>query len=252
MRRPIIAGNWKMYKKSSEAVELVRQLRNLVSLVRDVDVVVAPPMTALAAVHRTLEDSRIHLAAQDVHPEAEGAFTGNVSVGMIVDAGCSHVIVGHSERREYHQETDALIHKKAAAALAGGLTPIVCVGERLAEREANRTLEVIRTQVEGVLAGFAPAQIPSLVLAYEPVWAIGTGRTASPAQAQEVHAAIRGIVRERFGAEAADALRIQYGGSVKPDNIDDLMAQPDIDGALVGGASLKAESFARIVKFQKP
>jgi len=251
MRRPLMAGNWKMYRTTHEAVELVRTLRNLVSLVRDVDVIVAPPFTALPAVAKALDESRIGLAAQDVHPAAEGAYTGNVSAAMLKDVGCTSVIVGHSERREYHGETDALIHDKAKAALGAGLLPIVCVGEKLEVRQANRTMDLIRTQIEGVLAGFGQDEVSRLVIAYEPVWAIGTGQTATPAQAQEVHLFIRRLVSERFGADTAAELRILYGGSVKPDNIDSLMREPDVDGALVGGASLKADSFARIVKFQR-
>ncbi len=251
MRRPLIAGNWKMYKTASQATELIRALRNAVATVRDVEIVVAPPFTSLSAAAAALEGSRIQLAAQDVHFAAEGAYTGNISVPMLREAGCSHVIIGHSERRQYHGEDEALVNAKTKAALDGGLVPIVCVGETLEVRDAGETLPLMRKQVAGGLAGLSPEQVQGLVIAYEPVWAIGTGRTASPEQAQEVHAYIRGLLREIFGAETAAAVRILYGGSVKPDNVDTLMGQDDIDGALVGGAALKAESFARIVKFER-
>ncbi len=251
MRRPVIAGNWKMNKTTREAVSLVRELRNLVSTVRDVDIVVAPPATALYPVAKALEGSRIGLAAQDVHWEPEGAFTGNLSVPMLLDVGCSHVIVGHSERRQYHGETDEDVRKKVAAALDGGLVPIMCVGETLDVREAGGTMDLIRRQVTGGLDGLSADRITRVVVAYEPIWAIGTGRTASPGQAQEVHAYIRALLREGWGPDVAEATRILYGGSVKPQNVDSLMAMDDIDGALVGGASLDATSFARIVKFKR-
>jgi triosephosphate isomerase len=251
MRRALIAGNWKMYKNVAEALELARALRNLLGQVRDTEIVLAPAFTALHPVARVLEDSRIRLAGQDGHFAPEGAYTGNVSMPMLHELGCTHVILGHSERRQYHGEDEALLHRKLKAALEARLVPILCVGETLAQRDAGRTLEHVRAQVQGSLTGFGPEALRTLVLAYEPIWAIGTGRTATPGQAQEVHAYLRALLRELAGPELAGSLRILYGGSVKPDNIDELMACEDIDGALVGGASLKAESFARIVKFQK-
>jgi len=219
----------------------------LADLAGRVQVAVAPPFTALATAAEALRGSRIALAAQDVHWEAQGAFTGEVSAPMLAEIGCRHVIVGHSERRQLFGETDEAVRKKAGAVLAAGMRPIVCVGETLAEREAGRTLEVVGRQVRGGLAGLPSAALAALTVAYEPVWAIGTGKTATTAQAQEVHAAIRAVLRE-LGGPAADQMRIQYGGSVKADNAAELMAQPDVDGALVGGASLKAQDFAQIVK----
>jgi triosephosphate isomerase (TIM) len=247
-RRPLIAGNWKMHTTRAEALALVEGFKAAVSGVGDRDVVVAPPFTVLAAVAETLRGSAIGLAAQNLHWEDSGAFTGEVSGPMLRDAGCTHAIIGHSERRQFFGETDEGVSRKIGAARKNGLTPIVCVGELLAEREAGRTLAVIERQVTGALKGLAADAIASLVVAYEPVWAIGTGKVATPEQAQEVHAAIRGLLA-RMGRAAAGA-RVLYGGSVKPDNIDGLMQQPDIDGALVGGASLKVESFARIVCFE--
>ncbi len=247
-RRKFVCGNWKMFKTTAEARALVKELRALAEPVAEqVDVAVAPPYTALAAAGEALAGSRMQLAAQDVHWEAQGAFTGEVSVPMLKDLGVRHVIVGHSERRQYFGETDEAVRKKAKAVLGAGLLPIVCVGETLAEREAARTLEVVGRQVRGALAGLSAEEIGRLTLAYEPVWAIGTGKTATTAQAQEVHAAVRTILRE-LAAPAAELVRIQYGGSVKPDNAAELMAQPDVDGALVGGASLKAGDFNQIVR----
>lgn len=251
MRRPVIAGNWKMHTTTGEAQELARGLVGRLSSLRSVEVVVGPPATALYAVSRTLEGSRIGLASQDVHWASHGAYTGNLSVAMLRDVGCTHAIVGHSERRQYHGETDADVCRKAAAALEGGLCPIVCFGETLAEREGEQTLARIRTQVTGALADMTGAQVSRLVLAYEPIWAIGTGLTATPEQAQDVHAFVRGLLRELHGAEVAEAVRVLYGGSVKPGNVDALMAKPDIDGALVGGAALKVESFVRIARFER-
>jgi triosephosphate isomerase len=210
---------------------------------------VAPVFTALSRVAEALSGSNVNLAAQDCYWEEEGAFTGEVAPKMLVDAGCSHVIIGHSERRQYFGESDETVNKKAKSALASGLAAIVCVGETLAEREADKTFSVIETQLLGGLAGFSAEMLTRTVIAYEPVWAIGTGKTASDDQAQEVHAHIRSLVAQQFGQVCADAIRILYGGSVKPDNVKGLMAQPDIDGALVGGASLKAESFAAIANF---
>jgi triosephosphate isomerase len=247
-RRPVLAGNWKMYKLRSEAAALASALRaGLGDALATRDVVVAPPFTAIAAVAEALRGSGIGLAAQNVHFEKEGAFTGEVSAPMLKDAGCTHVIVGHSERRQYFGETDEGVAKKAAAALAHGLTPIVCVGEMLAEREAGRTMDVVGRQVDGALKGLSSEAMAGVLVAYEPVWAIGTGKVATPEQAEEVHAFIRGRVAASHGAATAQGLRILYGGSVKPDNIASLMAQPDVDGALVGGASLTAESFLKIV-----
>jgi triosephosphate isomerase len=247
-RTRFVCGNWKMHKTAAEARALLAELRGLAEATAgEVEVAVAPPFTALAAAAEALRGSRIQLAAQDVHWEAQGAFTGEVSAPMLAEAGCRHVIVGHSERRQLFGETDEAVGKKAGAVLAAGMRPIVCVGETLAEREAGRTLEVVGRQVRGGLAGIPGSALAALAVAYEPVWAIGTGKTATAAQAQEVHAAIRALLRELGGA-AADQIRIQYGGSVKPDNAAELMAQPDVDGALVGGASLKAGDFSQIVK----
>ena len=249
MRTPVIAGNWKLFKTIAEATAMVNELKPLVAGTTNVEIVVAPVFTALSRTAEALAGSNVRLAAQDCYWEEEGAFTGEVAPKLLVDAGCSHVIIGHSERRQYFGETDATVNKKAKAALAAGLTAIVCVGETLAEREADRTFAVIETQLKGGLDGFSADQLARTVIAYEPVWAIGTGKTASDAQAQEVHAFIRSLLAKLAGQAAADAMRILYGGSVKPDNVKGLMAQADIDGALVGGASLKADSFAAIANF---
>jgi triosephosphate isomerase len=248
VRRPILVANWKMHKVAGEAVAFVDDFLPRVAGARAVEVVLAPPFTALDRVGRRLEGSAVSLAAQNVNPEAQGAFTGEVSADMLRDLGCRYAIVGHSERRALFGEQDALVARKAAALLERGLRPIVCVGETLDEREADRTREVVGSQLDGSLARVAREQAAEVVVAYEPVWAIGTGRTATPELAQEVHAFVRGRLRERFGP-AADRIRLQYGGSVKPENVYALMAQPDIDGALVGGASLEPESFARIVRY---
>ncbi len=252
-RRPILAGNWKLHGTLSEAAALARAVREAVAGADGRDVVLCPPFTAVAEVARALAGSPLAVGGQDCFWETKGAFTGEVSAPMLRDAGATYVILGHSERRQYFGETDEAVAKKAAAALKAGLVAIVCVGERLEEREAGRTLEVVGRQVAGSLAGLprADTEAGRLVVAYEPVWAIGTGRTATPAQAQEVHAAIRRLLAEHLGSAAAAAVRIQYGGSVKPDNIDTLMAEPDIDGALVGGASLDAAGFARIVRYKE-
>jgi len=248
MRVPMIAGNWKMYRTAREASQTIRTLRGLVGEVTDVDVVVCPPFTALPAALEAASGSPLAIGAQDCHWEKEGAFTGEVAVQMLVDLGCSHVIVGHSERRQFFGETDATVDRKIEAVLAHGLTCIGCLGETLQEREAGQTLQVLERQLRG---GFARhLHSPRLVIAYEPVWAIGTGRTATPAQAQEAHAFLRGLVAAVAGPDVAAAIRILYGGSVKPENIVALMAQPDMDGALVGGASLDPSSFARIVTFR--
>jgi triosephosphate isomerase len=251
MRRPILAANWKMYKTAGEAAAFVAKFLPLVKDAQGVDIAIAPPFTALDRTARALAGSRVALAAQNVCPEDQGAFTGEVAPGMLADLGCAYGIVGHSERRSLYGETDALVARKAAALLRHGIRPIVCVGESLAQREAGSTLEVVAGQIEGSLAGLPAERAEELVIAYEPVWAIGTGRTATPEIAQEVHALVRARLRQRFGT-AGDRIRIQYGGSVKPDNVDALMAQPDIDGALVGGASLDPDAFARIVRFTPP
>ncbi len=246
-RRKFVCGNWKMHKTAAEAVALVQELRDgLGGEAAKVQVAVAPAFTALHAAAQALRGGTVELAAQNVHWEAQGAFTGEVSAPMLAEVGCRHCIVGHSERRQLFGETDETVRRKVGAVLSAGMLPIVCVGELLAEREAGRTLQVVERQVRAALAGMAE-QISAMTIAYEPVWAIGTGRTATSAQAQEVHAAIRKIVRE-LGGSAADAVRIQYGGSVKPENASELMSQPDVDGALVGGASLKAKDFLAIVK----
>jgi triosephosphate isomerase (TIM) len=245
-RRKFVCGNWKMHKTVAEAVQLVRELRDRVGK-SAAQVAVAPPYTALAAVKQALQGSAIQLFAQNCHHEKQGAFTGEVSAMMLKDVGCDGVILGHSERRQYFGETDEGVAKKLRAALAESLHPIVCVGETLQEREAGKTWEVVSRQLRGALGGLDGGSLQKITLAYEPVWAIGTGRTATTAQAQEVHARIRTLLHELGGAQVADAVRIQYGGSVKPDNAKDLLSQPDVDGALVGGASLKANDFAAIV-----
>jgi triosephosphate isomerase len=249
-RKSLLAGNWKMYCVTAEARALAEGIKKEAAGLTDREVLVAPPYTALAAVAGVVKGSNVLLSAQDLHWETQGAFTGEVSGPMLRDIGCTHVIIGHSERRQYFGETDETVAKKVQAAQAAGLVPIVCVGESLAEREAGRTLDVVGRQVRSGLLGQEAAAIRALVVAYEPVWAIGTGKVATPEQAQEVHALIRKTLGEMVGADAAGAVRILYGGSVKPDNVDELMAQPDIDGALVGGASLKVDSFARIVKYK--
>ncbi|MGE5554596.1 MAG: triose-phosphate isomerase [Betaproteobacteria bacterium] len=247
MRRPIIAGNWKMHKTLAEAKELVAQLRTLVPAGGGVEVVLCPPFTALATVAEGLRGTGWGLGAQDVFWEEKGAFTGEVSPGMLRDVGCSHVIVGHSERRQHFGETDETVARKVRAARRAGLVPIVCVGETLTQREAGETAAVVVEQVRGALASLELADPGQLIIAYEPVWAIGTGRNATPADANAVCAVIRKTVAELFGAEVANHLRIQYGGSVKPENSAELMRESEIDGALVGGASLDAAAFARII-----
>jgi triosephosphate isomerase len=251
MRIPIIAGNWKMYKTATEAVAFVTQLKKELGNWDKTEVVVAPSFVALVGVAAILKGSLIAAAAQDCFWEEQGAYTGEVSVPMLRDAGCRYVIIGHSERRAYFGEQDEQVNKKVKAVMAHGLRPIVCVGESLEQREQGKTSAVVERQVKEGLKGLGADATQALVIAYEPVWAIGTGKTASPGQAQEVHAAIRGFLSEIFSPAGAQMIRIQYGGSVKPDNIDELMAQPDIDGALVGGASLETGSFARIVRFQR-
>jgi triosephosphate isomerase (TIM) len=248
-RTKFVCGNWKMHKTAAEAVALVKELSDgLGEAAGKVQVAVAPPFTALHAVASAIgHGGKLELAAQNVHFEPQGAFTGEISAAMLADACCTHCIVGHSERRQLFGETDEGVRKKVGALLATNIRPIVCVGETLAEREANRTLEVVDRQVRQGLAGLPANVLSAITVAYEPVWAIGTGKTATTAQAQEVHAAIRNILRE-LGGSVADGIRIQYGGSVKPENAQELMSQPDVDGALVGGASLKAKDFLAIVK----
>lgn len=249
-RIPLIAGNWKMHCTTSEATALAAGVVEAAREVSGREVLIAPPFTALAPVHARLLGSQVLLAGQNLYWEDHGAFTGEVSGPMLRAAGCSHVIVGHSERRQLFGDTDEWVARKVGGALRAGLTPIVCVGETLAEREAGETHAVIDRQVRAALYGMSPDAIGRMVLAYEPVWAIGTGKVATPTQAQEVHAAIRRLIGELASAAVAATVRILYGGSVKPNNIDSLMAERDLDGALVGGASLKPTDFARIIQFQ--
>jgi triosephosphate isomerase len=253
MRKPVIAGNWKMYKTVGDSVATAVALKPLVANANHCEVVIAPVFTALKSVADRLEGSNIRVAAQDCASEqGEGAFTGEVAAFMLRDAGCSHVIVGHSERRQYHLESDSIVSRKSQAGLAAGLTVIMCVGETLEQRDQGNAQRVIREQIVGGLTGLTASDLDRIIVAYEPVWAIGTGRTATPEQAQEMHAFIRRVFAERHSPAAAAALRILYGGSVKPENIGGLMKQADIDGALVGGASLNAESFAQIVNYHRP
>jgi triosephosphate isomerase len=252
MRTPLIAGNWKMYMTRPQAEALVEDLKGrLGGRSLAAQVLVAPPFTALESVGRALDGTGWLLAGQNAHWEEEGAYTGEVSPSMLWELGCRFVILGHSERRQIFGERDETVNRKVKAALGRGLTPILCVGETLEERARGQTPRVVEKQLSGGLEGLEEARLPEIVIAYEPVWAIGTGRTASPGQAQEVHLMIRRWLEKRFSVARAAGTRILYGGSVKPDNVDDLMAQADLDGALVGGASLKAESFARIVEFQR-
>ena len=247
MRTPIVTGNWKLYKTISEAEAFVSALRALAADVTNVEVVIAPPFTALSAVAKVLEGSNIRLAAQDVFWEDKGAFTGEVSPVMLKDAGCDYVIIGHSERRGYFGETDESVNRKAKAAHLHGLKPILCVGEKLEDREAGNTESVVEAHVINGTSGFSEEEILSTVIAYEPVWAIGTGKTASSDQAQEVHGFIRLLLSRIYPIDAAEQVRLQYGGSVNTGNTTELMAQPDVDGVLVGGSSLEVEPFARIV-----
>jgi len=250
IRIPLIAGNWKMYKTIGEAVELVEALLRNLGDTGDREVLVCPPFTALHALSPLLQETPIGLGAQDVYYESQGAFTGAISPLMLKDVGCRYVLVGHSERRQVFGEGDELINRKLRAALAHDLRPILCVGETKPQRDAGEAERVVVGQVRAGLAGVAAAALEHVVIAYEPVWAIGTGDTATPADAQAMHLTVRRTIAELYDQASADRLRIQYGGSVKPDNVDELMSQPDIDGALVGGASLKAESFLRIVQFR--
>jgi triosephosphate isomerase len=252
MRTPFIAGNWKMYKTVADAVAFVKELRVLVKGITDVEIVIAPAFTALHAVAEAARDSNIGVSSQNLHWEREGAFTGEVSPGMVKEAGAQYAIVGHSERRRLFGETDPIVNRKAMAAMAAGLTPIVCIGETLEERERDETFAVLDRQIKDGLDQMSAGQVVDIVVAYEPVWAIGTGRTATAAQAGEAHAHIRKRLRQWFGADAADACHIIYGGSVKPDNIQELIAEADVDGALVGGASLDVRGFAEIVSRSRP
>ncbi len=249
-RRPILAGNWKMNMTATQARELASKLIPLVAGITDRDIVVGPPFTSLAAVAEAIKGTNIGLAAQNFHWEEKGAFTGEISADMLLDSACKYVIIGHSERRQYFGETDETVNKKTRQALKKALLPILCVGETLAEREAGKLNEIIDRQVTGGLKDISTDDMKKVVIAYEPVWAIGTGKTATPEQANEVHALIRQKVKTLYSADIAEGLRIQYGGSVTPENVSTLMAMPDIDGALVGGASLKPESFAALVNFK--
>jgi triosephosphate isomerase len=252
MRIPLIAGNWKMFKTVSEAVVFAKELKAIVKDVTDVEIVVAPSFLAVHPVAEALRNTNIEVAAQDLFWEREGAYTGEVSAAMIKDAGAQYVIVGHSERRRLFGETDETVGKKTGAAIGGGLTPIVCVGETLEERERDETLAVLDRQLKNAVNDLSAKQVANLVLAYEPVWAIGTGRNATAAQAQDAHRHIRRRLDQMFGAEAADRCRVLYGGSVKPDNVADLIREPDVDGALVGGASLDVKTFSEIVTESRP
>ncbi len=248
MRILMIAGNWKMYKTEKEAFQLASDLREGLKSVTGVTIVICPPFTALSSVRKAIDGSSIQLGAQNMHWEEKGAFTGEISPPMLLTAGCKYVILGHSERRGYFSETDELVNSKLKSALKFGLSPIVCVGEKLEQREANKTEEIIESQVAGAFKDLDVRQVAKTVVAYEPIWAIGTGKTATPQQANEVHLFIREIFSSRFDRESAQSINILYGGSVKPDNSRELLDMPEIDGALVGGASLDAESFEKIVK----
>src|SRR5688500_18331349 len=252
MRTPFIAGNWKMFKTVADTVKYVKEFRGLVKDIVDVEIVLAPAATAVHAAAEAARNSNVLIAAQDLHWEREGAFTGAISAPMIREAGAEYVIVGHSERRTLFGETDASVNRKVTAAFAGGLVPIVCIGETLDQRERTETLAVLDRQIKDGLDGLTGEQLGQLVVAYEPVWAIGTGRNATPAQAAEAHAHSRQRLRQWFGSEAAELCHVIYGGSVKPENIEELIAQPDVDGALVGGASLYVRAFFDIVSRSRP
>jgi triosephosphate isomerase len=249
MRLPLIAGNWKMYKTVGETEQFFRDFLPLVAGSRHCEIAIAPPFTALAKAVEMTRGSNVFISGQDVFWEKQGAFTGEIAAAMLVDAGCRYTIIGHSERRQFFGETNQTVNRKLGAALAAGLEPIVCVGELLEEREAGKTESVLKKQAQEGFAGLTPAQFARIIIAYEPVWAIGTGRTATPEIAEEAHRFIRSVVAELIGQDSAAGVRILYGGSVKPDNIKGLMAQADIDGALVGGASLEAKSFSAIVNY---
>src|SRR5687767_745975 len=252
MRTPFIAANWKMFKTVHESVVFVKEFRGLVKDIEDVEIVVAPPFTAVHAVAEAARNSNVGVAGQDLHWEREGAFTGEISALMLREAGAEYVIIGHSERRRLFQETDETVNRKLLSALGVSLTPIVCIGETLEEREADQTLPVLDRQIKQGLDGLTGDQVAGLVIAYEPVWAIGTGRNATPEQAGEAHAHIRTRIRQWFGGAAADQCHVIYGGSVKPDNIHSLVVHPDVDGALVGGASLDVNGFLQIVSRSRP
>ena len=253
MRTPLIAGNWKMFKTVTEAVAFAKEFKAVVKDVQAVDIVLAPTFIAVHPVAEAVRASNVAVAAQDVYWEKEGAFTGEVSAAMIREAGAEYVIIGHSERRRLFGDTDVVVNRKTRAAIAADLTPIVCIGETLEEREGGQMLAVLDRQLKDGLDGLPPEQVAEIVIAYEPVWAIGTGRTATAAQAQEAHAHVRGRLRQWFGADTSEKTRILYGGSVKPDNAAELVREPDVDGALVGGASLDVKGFAEIVtKSRRP
>jgi triosephosphate isomerase (TIM) len=247
MRTPFIAGNWKMFKTVADTVKYVKEFRSLVKDVEGVEIVIAPPFTAIHAAAEAARNSNVAIAAQDMFWEREGAFTGEVSAPMLQEAGAEYVIIGHSERRTLFGETDATVNRKLAAAIAAGLAPIACIGEMLDQRERNETFDVLDRQIKQGLDGLSSDQVGQLVIAYEPVWAIGTGRNATPAQAAEAHGHIRKRLRQWFSPDAAELCHVIYGGSVKPDNIRELVSQPDVDGALVGGASLDVRGFVEIV-----
>ena len=249
LRRPFIAGNWKMYKTCAEAVETADSLKHLVKDVSEVDIMIAPSSTSLSLVSKVLSGSNIHLGAQNLSWHEEGAFTGEISPSMVVSTGCDHVIIGHSERRQYFHETDETVNKRIVAAIKHNLVPVFCVGETETERETNATFSVLDKQVTIGLQDIALEDLATLVIAYEPVWAIGTGKTATTEQAQEVHQFLRSLLEKAYGLDFAESIRILYGGSVKPNNIAELMSMPDVDGGLVGGASLDAETFSKIVLF---
>ncbi len=248
MRKPIIVGNWKMNNSAAESVDLVEKLKKLIKDIAGVEIVVAPPFTSLTKVREAIKESNIKLSAQNVFWEDKGAYTGEVSPLMLKDSGCEYVIIGHSERREYFKESDEVINKKIKASLRNKLKAIVCVGESLKEREENKTMQVIESQVKRGLYGLSLNEAKELTIAYEPVWAIGTGRNATPTQANEVHAYIRKLLTQIFDEDIALSIKILYGGSVKPSNSAELMSEKEIDGALVGGASLEAESFTEIIR----
>ncbi len=250
-RKPFIAGNWKMYKTRDQAVETAKALKRLVSSVEEVDIMIAPSFTSLFPVFNIIENTNIILAAQNISAEKEGAFTGEISAEMLISCGCQCVIIGHSERRELFKESDTDVNKKISTAVKHALTPILCVGESETQRDANDTFNLLDKQLEIGLEGFSAIDLEKLIIAYEPIWAIGTGKVATPEQAQEVHRFLRKKTEKKFGANFAEAIRIIYGGSVKPKNAVKLMAMPDIDGALVGGASLDAESFSGIIRYDK-
>jgi triosephosphate isomerase len=251
MRKPVIAGNWKMYKTIEETVGFIEKIKPVAAQASHCEVIVAPPFTALTAATAAAKGSKVSVAAQNCHWDKEGAHTGDISTVMLRDAGCTHVIIGHSERRHDCGETDEQVNKKVKAALAAGLTPIFCVGETLAEREKGETEKVLERQFMGGLAGLTSTDFSRIMIAYEPVWAIGTGRTATPEMGAEVHGFLRGLARQQFGESQAEGVRILYGGSVKPDNVGGLMAQAEIDGTLVGGASLKVDSFTALVNYPR-